>query len=277
MNELYLSGSLKNKTINYYREHIASFDHESISFPKGKLYYDGSLVLDNKKQLEILFLREEKQILNYAHLIHEKAKQNYLDKTFTINYKDFYITDIIDKIIKILLTTNRKFTFVLFECLLNIINNSNLKNIKDNLDQYAKLLKCFINNEDLNQIEITLIMDLFLNNYKFNEYPRINLQEEKQKAFLIDENDEAFNDIKDIILLGEFIAPKRLKSISNDLKNKMPFTNLIAPLYFLIENPNQAASFLNSCRKDNLTIEEIEDIANKNKVLHLVPVIKKLH
>ena len=279
MKELYLSGSLKNKAINFYRDRITNFDNESVTFPKGQLFYDGALVLDNKSQLEILSLREEKQILNYAHLIDQKIKQNYADKTINVNHKDFYITDIVLKMIKIILNTNRKFTFILIEQFYNIINNSiTLKlDIKDILDQYAKLLKCFINNNDLNQIEITLIMDLFLKNYEFNEYPSINLRDEKKKAFLIDENDEAFNDIKDIILLGEFIAPQRLKTVATDLKSHNPLTNIIAPIYFLIKDPNQAANFLSSCQKENLTTDDLEAITAKSKELHLALNIKNLH
>lgn len=268
MKELYLSGSLKNKTINYYREQTTKFDNESITFPKGQLYYDGALILQNQQQLEILALREEKQLLNYAHSILQQTSQKYANKTININNKDFFITDTINKIIKIILNTNRKFTYILLETLANILNTN--INLKDNLEQYAKLIKYFNAYEDLNQIDITLITNLFLQDYEFNE--NMNLQEEKKKEFLIDENDEAFNDIKDIILLGEFIAPQRLKTVANDLKSHNPLTNIIAPIYFLIKDPNQATNFLSSCQTSDL-----ESTTSKIKELHLSLTIKKLY
>lgn len=273
MKELYLSGLLKNKTINYYREQTTKFDNEGITFPKGQLFYDGALILQNQQQLEILSLREEKQLLNYAHEIHQQTSQKYASKTININNKDYFITDIVDKIIKIILNTNRKFTYILLETLSNILNVN--INLKDNLDEYAKLIKYFNTSENLNQIDITLITNIFLKDFEFIE--NMNLQEEKKKEFLIDENDEAFNDIKDIILLGEFIAPQRLKTIVTDLKSHNPLTNIIAPLYFLIKDPNQAANFLSSCQKENLTIDNLETIATKNKELHLSLNIKDLH
>ena len=126
---MYVSGKLKDKTINFYKSTITNFDSEGIEAIEANISYDGELILppwDKGKELKLE--RKQEEIINRGI---EKTKNLAHQKYFSLKYE-------VDKMITMICSTPRKYSFALFECYYQVIlsstSNTNLILIKKDIN-----------------------------------------------------------------------------------------------------------------------------------------------
>ena len=77
---MFISGSLKRKTIDKYCENTLDFDKDGVSFDKGFLSYDGELIYLPFEDLEKrLIAKQEKYMTILKNKIKEKAKEQKMN------------------------------------------------------------------------------------------------------------------------------------------------------------------------------------------------------
>ena len=240
VNNMYVSGSLKNKTINFYKENMNDFSYNSFSTPDVLLNYDGNLIFSPwRNYISITLQNKQKKYIEEGI---KKTKKLIVQKELSNLRKD--IIDVIDT----LRCTNQKYAY---ELSLKIID-------------FKDLIEYLNNLESLNQIDLDIIIQLFINN---KTYTKDDIFDAKAHKFKIDERDITDSLLYEITLLGEFIAPHRVKYIAKYLYKYNEFSKYVLPTYFAIKDDKQAQSFLNNCRTSNLDFDQIE----KNAILNHVP------
>lgn len=260
---MYVSGTLKNKTIEFYKEKVISFDSEAIYTEDNSLTFDGELAFT-----PFLSSIEEKLIRNQNKYI-SKLKENissvvcikFANKRCGTEYIYYY--SIVKKIIKKIEESNPKLIFVLLESLYALIKNTSNDNLKAQLNQFQNLIDYLNNNADLlNQTDIDIICTRFLNN---QGYDLDSILRYKIRTFKINEKELTDSTIYELYRLGEFIAPSRLANISRELLSE-ELSRKIAPIYFLIKDERLAKQFLNSCKESDLTSEQIIKNATRMRI-----------
>ncbi len=258
---MFVSGNLKDKSVNFYKEQIDSFDSTGIEASNITFNYTGEMIFspwDQDKELKLI--KKQEQYI-------EKLKHRILTIMAEAYHKDntlFFLTSvIIEKIINKIRFSKRNITYKLLECLYRIITNPSNYHLVDKLKDFEKLI------DDLNEFgllyqwDIDIIIDLFIKN---RTYTYDDIRRENMVVFNISEDDFA-NRFRDIILMGKFIAPRRVKTVARSIKDEVELTKYIVPIYFAIKSDTSAQQFLSMCKKTDLDIDEIE----KNASLCRVP------
>lgn len=250
-NNMYVSGSLKDKTINFYKAKINSFDEQGINTSHMSIEYDGHLIFPPWEQTleQKLKIRQEKLISTEQEktVLFSKMKYSFLKRE-------------INKILAMILSTNRKHTYALLECFYKLIMTSDhTSEIKNRLDELRDLIS-YIEAEEFNQIEIDLLLKLFLSKKEWNH---TMLTQAKEETFHIKEDEILSESLTNLITFGEFASPTRVPKIANTLASDIEYSKMILPLYFAIPDEVTANKFLTLCRKPDLDIEQIKRNASK--------------
>lgn len=257
---MYVSGSLKDKTVNFYKDKMIDFDEYSFNTSEVLLSYDGCLSfvpweskksdkLSKNQELYINKLIENIKLLNYY---------NCKCGTYNIAMQSMY-----KKVLEYIMKTNRKITYALLECFYKLIVSQ--EGIVNQIRRFYILIDYLNQNIDtLTQVNLDVIIELFLNKFS---YTKDDIYAFKKDKFKIDERDIIDEEIYKLVLLGQFIAPNRLPVIANSLYSYNEFTKYVVPIYLTIKNDKDANQFLYSCKNPNLSFEQIE----KNATLCRTP------
>ena len=250
---MYISGILKKKTISFYRPSILHFDIEGINIKIGKFLYDGHLImLPWEQNLETTLIRKQEQLI-----------QKEMEISSTLTKEKFPgLKKKVDQLLQQILTTHRKYTMALLEMFYTIIVQS--PSLEEILVKVNKL-EIFINwieKEDINQIDLDILLELFLNN---RPYDKKSLHEAKLKKFHIIEDDLLSESLKEILIFGEFISPNRVPKIANSLQD-IESSQLVLPIYFAISNDIDANNFLKLCRTTSLEEKQVKRNATRMRI-----------
>ena len=247
---MYVSGKLKDKTIEFYKPRITEITEGGFLANKAFIGYDGSLI-DKSKELKLIPKQE-------YYLKKENDKTNFL---ITKNFRE--IRTETNKIIKKIMDTNRKFTYALFECFYELVLSS--KNTDELLSKYLEFLDFidYVELENPNQIDLDILIKLYLYS---TSYDRKTLNQAKLKKFCLKSEDIPTSSLEKIITFGEFVSPTRVAKVASTLKEDIERSNLILPTYFAIPDEATANKFLNSCRNEFLDEEQIKKNAARLRI-----------
>ena len=243
---MYISGSLISKTINFYKPTISDFDMEGIVVKGLYLSYNGELIMQLwNRSLEKKLIKRQEDLI-----IEEKEKTLWFSATkFKID------NSYLNKILKIITETNRKYSYVLFECLYKIIISENtLEEIITRINELELFIN-WLNKEDVNQINLDILISLFLERKVINYE---NLKKAKLEKFHLDEDDILSDNLKEIIYFGEFVSPNRVAKIARSINENIEYSKLVLPLYFAIPSEINAAKFLKLCQTPILDEKQIK-------------------
>lgn len=234
---MYLSGTLKTKTVNFYKEQMTSFGADYFDFGCNMLANDGSLTNLPFEQNDL----ESKLSARQEVLITQGIK-----KTKTLAREMGVNNPLLQKEIDTLFSSHRIFAFALFECLYKIIKNT--KN-KDSLRTKLRQFQSFRQYVDsikysLNQVDLDIMIELFLAGI---DYFSVDVAKRKEEVFKVGEINSEQQEVKEIISLGEFIAPKRVPIVARFLKEDISICKYVAPIYFALKNDEVATNFFNAC------------------------------
>ncbi len=246
---LNVSGSLKNKTIDFYRDSIIDYNENGILFEDAFINKYGSLFVSSKCLYKTLLKRKDLYFNKGKNIILALSNQKFNNKE---------IKDIIAETISIIYQMPTTINYALLETFYKIIQKSNTHTIKDNLVFFKELLTFLNDQEKISQIDLDLILEQFQKNPQtILKYLIYNFNNLKIKTFKIVE-DDLFKENREILFLGEFIAPQRVPIVAHNLYDVSNMTYIVSPIYFLIKNNEKAQKFLLSSRnlKDEKEIYE---------------------
>lgn len=250
---MYVSGTLKKKTSEFYKPTITLFDEEGIAIKIGSFNYDGELLMTPwEKSSEIKLIKRQ-----------EEHIQKGIDKTrFLTNMKYPKLKSEINRMLKIIKETDRKYSFALFEAFYELILASESKQdclirIKD-----FKIFLNWLENQEINQIELELLIKLFLER---KNYDKESLQRKKEETFHIKEEELLSESLNEIITFGEFLSPNRVPKIASSL-NDIESSKLVLPIYFAISSDLDALKFLKMCRIPDLDEEQVKRNATRMRI-----------
>lgn len=258
---MFVSGYLKDRSIEFYKENINSFDSTGIEASTVTFNYTGEMIFlpwDQDKELKLI-KKQEQYIARLTHKILTIIAEAYhKDHTFY-----FLSYSLVKRIIDKLRSSKRNVTYKLLECLYKIITTPNNYHLIDKLKEFDTLIDDLNESGLLYQWDIDIIIDLFTRNMT---YTYDDIRRENMTIFNISE-DDVREEFRDIILMGKFISPKRVKYVAKPVLEEVDLTKYIVPIYFAINSDATAKVFLAMCRRPNLDIDEIE----KNARLCRVP------
>ena len=248
--KMYVSGKLKDKTIEFYKPKITEITEDGFATNKAFIGYDGTLTDELKESA--LIPRQEK------YLKSESDKINFL---ITRNFFKIKVETM--KIVEKIMSTERKFSYALFECFYELVLST--KNIDELLSRYLEFedFMDYVELENPNQIDLDILIKLFLNS---TSYDKENLNLAKVQKFHITEEDIPTKSLDSIITFGEFASPTRVAKVASTLKEDIERSNLILPAYFAIPDEATANKFLNSCRNEFLDEEQIKRNAARLRI-----------
>ncbi len=249
-----VSGTLRKKTIDFYKEQMISFDEEHLETPDLIINYKGEItpVAYYEDQIQKLSVRQEKIILKAIDIILNISKR--FNKATYIG-----IRDLTDRVLE----TPRRYTFALLEELNRLIcNESRVYVLEKQFDLYVLLL------------DGLKLFDKYLDSIQFEYFLKIYL---RNKELTIDDiNQKIFTDLhvydeylsqsfSKIYQMGKFVAPSRVADIASDITREQAMFEYIAPIYFALKDEQQAKSFLNKAQK----CEAFTDLEKEAKLLRV--------
>lgn len=244
-----VSGSLKRKAINKYRENTWAFDQEAIYFGEASLDYNGLLTYpafdeDIDKTLQ---KRQESYITKMTEIIRTKAQEPMMDITY------------INKVLNLINGISRKYAFALLEELNQIVNAGS----NHFLYKFYTLVEYLKMGNNQTQIQFELILRVFRQG---KHYGFCALDEELNKYFpLYAALDKLSEKLQTIITMGMFIAPDRITALgARDIDNEISAFYL--PIYFLIKDDALANAFLIAI---NEGFKDIHDVIENARDLEI--------
>jgi len=252
---MYVSGSLKDKTINFYKEKMHSYDDFGFITDEASIGYDGSLNFTpwNYNKHQKLENKQKKYINDGIIKILNLLKEKYLFKEEVLN------------LITIINNSHDCVKYMLFERLYKLILSVNTNyQLKQEVKRFRLLIEYLNTCNKINQIDLDIIINLFLNNQAFS---KDDVYEVKKEMFKIEERDITDIETYNLVLLGEFIAPNRVPLVASTLLSNNEFSKYILPIYFSINDDKLAAKFLLSTKSSDISLEQIE----KNALLQRIP------
>jgi len=99
----------------------------------------------------------------------------------------------------------------------------------------------------LNQVDLDIMIELFLAGLDYYPY---EVAKRKEEVFKVGDINSEQHDVKEIISLGEFIAPKRVAIVANVLKEDKSICKYVAPIYFALKSDDDAKKFFNACARE---------------------------
>ena len=241
-NKMYISGTIKDRAIAYYKPNIIDFHSEGIETSKVTMSYKGELTLKRKTGLERRLIQRQEELI-----------EKEINKTQALsNLKYPEINKEVLNTLKLIFRTDRQFSFALFEYFYRLVI---LSSTKEELLNRITSLKELIDNleKDTTQIDLELLIYLFL-----KEKQDISLSQAKEQKLHIIESEILSDKLEEIITFGEFISPKRVPIIANTLSTDLEASLLVAPLYFAIPSEQNASNFLYYCKNRELTKQQVK-------------------
>ena len=252
---MYVSGELKEKTIEFLKKNMINFDKEGISTEKLYMSYYGEIRVPPWENNYLTKLKKRQE-----DLIATKEE----DIKFLTDLKFPLIHIEICRLLQIIFQTSRKYTFSLLECFYYLIMNaSNANNLMKKLKEFNNFIS-YIDTQNYNQIELTILFELFL---REKEYTESSLRESKIEKFHIREDEIATESLREIVTFGEFASPSRVPKIATTINEEIDTSSLVAPIFFAIPDDQIANKFLKLCRTPNLDEEQVK----KNATLLRIP------
>lgn len=282
---LFISGLLRQRMLSHYQTYIRDFDTSSLTIANPETWetfnftYYGEIKNTSSKFIEKLATLQEIRINEGIKEIKDLTQYHYGVNSWTIHGQKFNIYGEVNTIInQILQDKERRYSFLLLTYLFKIIKNINILEIKDVLANYSNLIDYLAKEGDLlNQIELDLILNKFLNDkYFFSQSIRYELPNLKKQYFQIDEQQLDLK-MQKILLLGEFVAPKRVVKIAQDMYQQDNKSALVALIYFLVPNMAVCQNFLWLLHQEKFDTETLmEYLDNNNQVSnHTKTLIRK--
>ena len=261
---MFVSGALKDKSINFYREKVTSFDRKGINTVEVYFSYEGELTFapwDKDKERKLIS-HEEKHINLLDEKIH--GLLNYKNKCGT-DY--IYFNSELNKSISRIKGFDRRITFALIETLYKCFSATNDRILT--LTEFNKLLTYL---EDkyttYDQTTIDAIMYLFSKGHNYDED---SIHNYIINRFKVDSNkldEESYNLYK----LGEFISPNRLSKVGHMITNE--HSKYVLPIYFFTSDSRKSERFLSLCKTPyldrDLAIKNAENVNINENVISLI-------
>ena len=262
---MYVSGTLKNKTIDFYREKVTSFDSSGIDTSEVYFSYNGELVFapwDDDKEMKLISHEE-----NHMNMLDEKI-HNILSNKNKCGTDYVYFDSEIKKLISAIRSYDRRISFTLMETLYNCFNISNDRILT--LTEFSKLLAYLRGRYlEFDQPRIDAIMYLFSVGHNYSEK---SVNEFIIRRFGVDKNKLDTKESYNLYKLGEFVSPNRLVKVAKSIENE--HSKYVLPIYFLIKDDRKAERFLLSCRNPyldrDMAIKNAEELDVNENVISLV-------
>lgn len=245
---MFVSGTLKAKTINFVREKMISFDKDYIETSDLYLGFNGELVYSPWE-----VQKEEK--LNKHRIFQEQELERKIYELFPLGKcatPSLMARGLLKDAIKAIKDNNKAYIFALLECLYKFVL-ANKYNINSRLKSFYDLLQYLNKFEDLSQVDLDIVLKLFLDNLGYNEYAVLNY---KIKRFGIDETKIKDSEYFKLYSLGTFIAPNRMFYIRNSIIREDPYAPEFLPIYFALKSDDAAKRFLGEIDPEDVNIEE---------------------
>ena len=243
---MYVSGTLKKKTVNFYKPSIINFNEEGLELIDAHLGYDGNLsMLPWNKSLE------EKLTKRQEELISKGKEKTIYRSSLKFNKAKSYINKILQKITN----TSRKYSYALFECFYEIVMTSKTKEeLITRITEFEDFIN-YLETNEVNQIDLDMLISLFL---RKKSYDLESLKRAKEESFHIIEEDLPSTSLEEITYLGEFISPNRVPIIASTIYEEIEYSKLVLPTYFIISDEQTATKFLRLCRTPDLDEEKVK-------------------
>jgi hypothetical protein len=263
---LQISGSLKRKVVDCYREDLNNFYSNVFQTNNISFSYDGELILhsSDSTQQRALYDRQETLINNGIDNTLNKAK----DKGIDVDAVSFELDRTKE--------TSRNMSFALFECFYSIVVNAKSSDdFRQKAYKFANFRDYLCSLGSFEQWELEIMINLFLRDLAYT--PEKVTQEEK-RIFGIETSRLPYPACLDEINLGKFIAPNRVRKIAPDLIECRGYINYIAPVYFALKNDVQAERFLKWCQVESrLDADKIIDKAELCKAPdNLIQLVREI-
>ncbi len=268
MEPLYLSGLLRKRLIKFYWHTLCDYDSEKITFvnpqkrQKFAFTYMGEIITtpDNNSFKEELRSLQEQRLQEGMKEISALTLFKFGPKKWNLNGQMVAIKTEVENLMAMIMTSERKYSFALLTCLYKIMVKANVVSIKDDLANLATLINFLeLNGHDLKQIDIDLICQKFCEN-SFLIWSNLSyyIPELKKNVFHLDEDELDLN-CRQILFLGEFIAPQKVAKIAPLLLEQNAKSSLIAQIYLLLNNEQLATKIWQLQKVEDITTPEIID------------------
>lgn len=258
---MYVSGSLKKQSIDFYKSKMTGYHRECIITPDVTFYTSGELIFTswtNHHEATLESHKEEKIA---------KIEQDIILLPFLKSQKCGTSVSLYQPALKEAIadihSLGKQNDYILLECLKNITVNTSLDHLRAELLRFQQLL-AYVRRNELTSLELEILIYFYLKKKDYN--PKL-IKEEIIRRFQVNEEFIQDDEIKDLYYLGRFIAPQRLPIVAKTLLSGNPLSRNILPIYFAIRSDKQAQYFLQSCLKEDLNRDQIE----KNATLCRVP------
>lgn len=255
-----ISGSLKRKAIDFYREDTDYYSDKYFKTDNITFFYDGLLRSNNDKALRD---RQEALILN--------GMENTLKKACTMDINSALVA----KELELIQNTPRNMSYALFECFYKlVVTASTSDDFKLKVYKFAKFREYLCSLDSFTQWELDIMINLFLRNLS---YKPNSLKSEEERLFGIS-NDNCDKSLEYLINFGKFIAPHRVHNIAKDVERSIFCIDYIATIYFALKSDDQAELFRKWCMTEtHLDFDKIIRKAELCKVSEpLVKLVRKL-
>lgn len=237
-----MSGSFKNFFITRQKQNLWEYDSTAIFLGEYSLTYDGELVTTpwNEENLQKILSYQRKKInagiTNTRNMISEKSYKKELRE-----------------LVNLIAKTEENIEYALFETFYSFVMHAHYKELPPFINKFHQLITDLNNYEYLSQIDLDIILTLFKQGL---DYSSEDIRKHKKSFFKIEEDELDINE-RNLLYLGEFIAPKRVPIISSTLQSDFELSQKILPIYFTIPEETKATSFLQSCQTPDLTDDKI--------------------
>lgn len=257
---MFISGSLKRRAVEFYREQITDFDYNS--FYTSDLYfsYDGCLVFNK------LGLNDSDKLRTRQEDLINKGIDNTLRKAHDLDVNSALVAIELDK----LQMTPRRISYALFECFYSlVIHATDSDDFKIKAYKFAKFREYLCSLGEVTQWELDIMINLFMRGLSYKPW---SVAKEERRVFGIEENNS--DNYINTINLGKFIAPERVANIAPEINSHTPDINYSAPFYFALKDPIQAEAFLNWWRQNHFIREEL--LIEQNIPETLAKLVRKI-
>lgn len=255
-----ISGSLKRKAIDFYRENIDFYSDKYFKTDNITFFYDGLLRSNNDKALRD---RQEALILN--------GIENTLKKACALDINSALVA----KELELIQNTPRNMSYALFECFYRLVVTATTSDdFKLKVYKFAKFREYLCSLDSFTQWELDIMINLFLRNLS---YKPNTLKAEEERLFGT-RNDNYDLSVNYLINLGKFVAPHRVHNIAKEIEKNIFCIDYVATIYFALKSDDQAELFRKWClTESHLDFEKVMGKAELCKVSEpLVRLVRKL-
>lgn len=251
-----ISGSLKRKTIDFYRENINFYAEDCFCADNISFFYDGVIRSNNEKALHD---RQEVLILN--------GIDNTLKKACARDINSALVAIELEAIKK----TPRNMSYALFECFYRlVVTATSSDDFKLKAYKFAEFREYLCSLNSFNQWELDIMISLFENGLP---YKADDLKVQEEKIFGLRKGDYDFF-FDSLVNFGKFVAPHRVGNVAKDIKSfNILNIDYIAFIYFALKRDDQAELFKKWCMTQ--TCLDFDSIINKAMLCKVPePIIK---